>query len=102
MKPMFLLTGTVLHVFESPKGISKKTGEEYGGQDKVQIMGDIALPNGEFRKDMLTLTTHDSEPLRKLIGKPVSVPVGFIAQSKGVITYFMPKGAQAIPQASQS
>mgnify|MGYP007046305066 CR=1 FL=1 len=97
---MFLLTGTVLHVFESPKGISKKTGEEYGGQDKVQIMGEVPLPNGEFLMDMLSLTSHDTVPLKKLIGKPVSIPVGFMAQSKGVITYFIPKGAHAIPQAS--
>lgn len=102
MKPMFMLNGTIIHVFESPKGVSKKTGEEYGGQDKVQILGDVPLPNGEFRKDMLTLTTHDTENLKKLIGRPVSVPVGFIAQSKGVITYFMPKGAQATSQAPQS
>lgn len=102
MKPMFLLTGTIINVFESPKGVSKKTGEEYGGQDKVQIMGEVPLPNDEVRMDMLTLTIHDSEPLKKLIGKPVSLPVGFIAQSKGVITYFIPKGSQAIPQSAQS
>lgn len=100
MKPMFLLSGTIINVFESPKGISKKTGEEYGGQDKVQVMGEVPLPNGEIRMDMLTLTSHDSEPLKKLIGKPVSIPVGFIAQSKGVITYFIPKGAQATSQAA--
>lgn len=90
---MFTLTGQVVHVFESPTGVNKSTGEEYGGQDKVQILGDLSLPNGETRKEMVTLTTDQGEMLKKAVGRSVVAPVGFYA-SKGTVGFFIPKGAQ--------
>ena len=94
MKPMFTLNGILLHVFETPKGVNKKTGEEYESQDKVQILGDIPLVNGQARKDIITITTHDIANLRGMVGKAVNLPVGMFAQGKGLITYFMPKGSR--------
>ena len=93
MSHMFQLTGQVVHVFESPKGVNKNTGEEYGGQDKVQILGDLALPNGDTRKEMVTLTTDQAETLKKAVGRSVVAPVGFFAV-KGTVVYFIPKGAE--------
>lgn len=101
MKPMFTLNGKVLHVFETPKGVNKKTGEEYESQDKVQILGDVPLTNGQTRMDMVTITTHDIQNLKTMIGKDVRLPVGMFAQSKGVISYFMPKGSKAELDPSQ-
>ena len=95
MKPMFTLNGTLIHVFETPKGVNKKTGEEYESQDKVQILGDVPLLNGQTRKDMVTITTHDIENLKTMLGKSVRLPVGMFAQAKGQITFFMPKGSRA-------
>jgi hypothetical protein len=95
MRPMFTLNGTVIHVFETPKGVNKKTGEEYNSQDKVQVLGDVPLLNGQTRKDMITITTHDIANIKTMLGKAVSLPVGIIAQGKGLITYFMPKGSRA-------
>lgn len=100
MKPMFTLTGQVVHVYVSPKGISKKTGEEYGGEDKVQIIGDIPVGNGEFRKEMVTLTTDQGSNLQKAIGRSVVAPVAFWARS-GTVGYFIPKGAQITLQGQQ-
>lgn len=100
MLPMLSLSGLVINVFESPKGVSKRTGEEYGGQDKVQIIGDLPLPNGEIRKEMITLTAHDAKPFQDLIGKSMSVSVGVIAQAKGQLTYFITKGSQPSLKAS--
>lgn len=88
---MFLLTGTVVNVFTAPKGISKKTGEEYGGQDKVQIMGDIPLPDGQYRKELVDLTTDQGESLKKMEGREVSCPVSFYVSGKSV-GYYVPKG----------
>jgi hypothetical protein len=96
MKPMFTLNGIVLHVFETPKGVNKKTGEEYESQDKVQILGDVPLLNGQTRKDMITITTHDIHNLKTMLGRAVMLPVGMFAQGKGLITYFMPKGSKAV------
>ena len=100
MKAMHTLNGTLLHIFETGKGVNKKTGEEYDSQDKIQILGDVPLPNGEVRKDMITITTHDVEHLKPLVGKQINVPVGMFAISKGVITYFMPKGSKALLDSS--
>lgn len=91
-KPMFSLHGQVIHVFLSPVGTNKDTGEEYGGQDKVQIMGELPLKNGETRMEMITLTTDQGDSLKKLVGKPVTLPVAFYAPSKGQVQYYIPKG----------
>jgi len=88
---MFTLTGQVVNVFTAPKGISKKTGEEYGGQDKVQILGDIPLTGGESRKELVTLTTDQGESLSKMVGRDVTAPVGFYTSGKAV-GYYIPKG----------
>lgn len=93
MKPMFSLNGQVLHVYVSPKGVNSKTGEEYGGQDKVQILGDIPVGDGQFRKEMITLTTDQGDSLQKAVGQHVTAPVAFWARSSNV-GYFIPKGAQ--------
>lgn len=100
MKPMFTLTGQVVHVYVSPKGISKKTGEEYGGEDKVQIMGDIPVGDGGYRKEMVTLTTDQGKSLEKAVGRTVIAPVAFWARS-GTVGYFIPKGAQIALQGQQ-
>lgn len=94
---MFTLQGTIVNVFTAPKGISKKTGEEYGGQDKVQIMGDIPLPEGQYRKELVDLTTDQGEDLKKLEGREVSCPVAFYASGKA-IGYYIPKGHQVTPR----
>jgi len=98
MKHMFTLTGQVVHVFESPKGVNKQSGEEYGGQDKVQIMGHMALPNGETRMELVTLTTDQGTELQKSLGRSVVAPVGFY-HAKGAVGFFIPKGAKIAPQA---
>lgn len=97
MKPMFTLHGQVVHVFVSPKGISKKTGEEYGGQDKVQVMGHIPLDNGEHRMELVTLTTDQGEVFQKLVGRPVSLPVAFYVSGRSV-GYYIPKGHSVASQ----
>lgn len=90
---MFTLTGQVINVYVSPKGVSKKTGEEYGGEDKVQILGDIPIEGGQFRKEMVTLTTDQGSQLKAALGRSVMAPVAFWARS-GVVGFYIPKGAQ--------
>jgi hypothetical protein len=99
MNSMFILTGEVVNVFTAPKGISKKTGEEYGGQDKVQIMGNIPLPDGQYRKELVDLTTDQGEAIKKYEGKEVTCPVSFYV-SKSSVGYFVPKGHQITPTKS--
>lgn len=88
---MFTLTGTVINVFTSPKGISKKTGEEYGGADKVQIMGNIPLSDGGYRKELVDLTTDQGASLKHMIDKEITCPVSFFASGRSVV-FFIPSG----------
>lgn len=90
---MFTLQGKVIHVFETPEGVNKDTGETYGGTHKVQILGSLPLKNGANKMDMVTLGTEEPEVFRKLTGSDISVPIGFFP-SKGSITYFIPKTSQ--------
>lgn len=99
---MFTLNGQVMHVFKAPKGVNKKTGEEYGGQDKVQILGSLALPeSGEYRLDMITLTTDQGNAFEQLKGHEVSVSVGMMARGKNDLLYFIPKGSKVTPNSQQ-
>jgi hypothetical protein len=88
---MLTLKGKLINTFVSPKG--EKDGKEYGGQDKVQIIGDILLPNGETKVDMFTLTAHNVSDFKAYIGKDIRVPVGIFAAAKS-LTYYIPKGSK--------
>lgn len=91
MNPMFTLSGEVVNVFVAPKGISKKTGEEFGGEDKVQVMGQIPVGNGEFRLEIVTLSTDQGDTFRGVVGNSVTLPVAFWARA-GVVGYYIPRG----------
>lgn len=88
---MITLKGKLLNTFVSPKG--EKDGNEYGGQDKIQLIGDISLPNGETKIDMFTLTTQDISLFKDLRGKEIRVPIGIFAAAKS-LTYYIPKGSK--------
>lgn len=91
--PMFSLTGQIVNVFVSPVGVNKDTGEQYGGQDKVQVLGDIPMKNGEYRKDLLTLTTEQGDKLKNALGRSITAPVAFYVRNSAV-QYYIPKGSQ--------
>ncbi len=106
---MFNLTGTVLHTFEQPKRVDSKTGEILSDEKpKVQILGDMPLPNGQTRMEMVTLTCEDVKPFDALKGQKISVALGIFAPAKGQVIYFIPKGSlpsvegSALPTSSPS
>ena len=101
MNPMFQLSGKVVNVYVSPKGVSKKTGEEYGGQDKVQIMGQIPLSDGQFKLELIDLSTDQGDVLTKMEGRDVKCPVAFY-NSRGSVGFYIPKGHKITPQVSPS
>lgn len=89
--PSLLLQGTVANVLHVPARTDKKTGEIFPAKDQVQIMSEMALPSGEKRLELVTLTTEHPEAFRRLMGRPVSVPVGVI----GSIQIYALKGLEA-------
>lgn len=88
---MLTLNGLVQNVLDVPARTDKKTGEIYPAKHQIQILAENDLPNGQKRLDLVTLTTEHPEAFRKLIGRPVSVPVGVFGKE---ITYYALKGQQ--------
>lgn len=88
---MITLNGTLINTFTAPKGTNKE-GQEYGGQDKIQLLAQMELPNGEHRMEMLTLTAPDVGPFKAHLNKPIRVPAGAFVSGKA-IQWFIPKTA---------
>ena len=88
---MLTLNGIVQNVLDVPARTDKNTGEIYPAKHQIQILAENDLPNGQKRLDLVTLTTEHPEAFRKLLGRPVNVPVGVFGQS---ITYYALKGQQ--------
>lgn len=90
---MFTLCGQVANVYVQPGGVSKKTGEAFDPRDKVQILGNIPLPEGGKRLDLVTLSVEDARPYQAAVGKQIRVPVGCFASGRNV-AFFIPRGAR--------
>ena len=88
---MITLNGTLINTFTAPAGTNKE-GEAYGGQDKIQLLAKMELPNGEHRMEMLTLTAPNITPFKNHVNKPVRVPAGAFVSGKSIM-WFIPKTA---------
>ena len=88
---MLLMTGQLLNVFRTPVGINKE-GKEFGGKEKIQILGSETLQNGETQNKLIDLSCHDVSAFERLLGQTVSFPVGVIPSGKQVV-FYVPKGA---------
>lgn len=96
MTPLFQVTGQLVNVFTTP--IGERDGEKFGGDSKIQLLGDIAMKNGEIRKEMVTLKIEDPKLAENLsLGDTVIAPIGVFAQG-GNITYYIPKGSQVVSE----
>lgn len=91
---MLTLNGTVLNVYRRDESTDKKTGEVYPASDYVQINAENTLQNGEKRFELVTLKVEHGEAYRKLVGRPVRVPVGAFVSGK-VIQFYALKGLNA-------
>jgi hypothetical protein len=92
MKALFVVTGQLINVFESPKSTNDE-GKEYGGDHKIQILGDVPMSNGESRKDMITLKIQDVGMVKDAIGATVTAPISGFAKGSQ-ITWYIPKGSK--------
>ena len=70
---MLTLNGTIMNTYTTPKGKNRE-GEEYGGQEKIQIMCENTMKNGESRNELIDLTVPDAAKYGK--GESVNIPVG--------------------------
>lgn len=89
---MLSLTGQLFNVFRTDPSTDKKTGEVRPAQDRVQLMCETILPNGESRMELVTLKVDDGELYRAFKGQPVVVPVGAFVSGRDII-FYVPKGS---------
>lgn len=92
---MLTLCGQVVNVYVQPGGTNKKTGEAYDPRDKVQLLGNIPMPDGSVKYDLVDLSTENGHLFEQAKGKTVRVPVGVFAMNRSV-GYFIPKGARPV------
>lgn len=90
---MLQITGKVINVFTQDGG-KNKDGTDYAERHKVQLMGEVALPNGDIKMDLMDLTIANLVDWNDTQGKTVSINVGAFAPSKGSIIYFVSKGSK--------
>jgi hypothetical protein len=95
MNSMFSITGQVVNTFEAPgRAANEKAGTEaQEAKPKVQILGEMPVPGGQKRVELVTLTCEDQRVYDGLKGQTVSVPLGIFSPAKGQIIYFIPKGS---------
>ena len=96
---MLQLTGKVLNVFTQAGG-TDKDGKEFDPRHKVQLLGDIALPDGGSKAGLMDLTVTDLAEWQAVNGMNVTIDVGAFAPAKNSIIYFVLKGAK--PQLIQA
>jgi len=98
---MFSITGQVITVFKAPEG-KTKAGENYGGDYRVQVLGELALKNGEVKRELVTLgmPSRWGRELFASVGSIVTLPVGIMA-SGNVVRAFIPENAEVPKQGFQ-
>lgn len=90
---MLRINGQVMNIFTVEAG-KDKDGKDYEEKSKVQLMGEVALQNGDTKFDLMDLTVDDISVWSGLIGKKVDIDVGAFSPNKGTIIYFVRKGAK--------
>ena len=93
---MIKLEGTVLNVFTQQGGKDKKTGEAFADRDKIQLLGELELPNGDKKNELIDLTVENGKAYENLKNKRVSIPCGALASGRNVIFYVTKGGTPKI------
>ena len=86
---MITLNGKLLNVYRAP--VPKNAEEGQKEKDKIQILGNIPLPNGETRLDLMTITVADARKFEGQIEHEIAVAVGAFAPQKGQVVFFEAK-----------
>ena len=90
---MLQITGKVINVFTQDGG-KNKDGTEYAERHKVQLMGEMALQNGDVKMDLMDLTIDDLADWNdKQVRRYQSISA-HLHLAKGNIIYFVSRGAK--------
>ena len=78
---MFKIIGQVVNVFTQDGG-TDKDGKEYNESYKVQLMGEMPLPNGDSKMDLVDLKVDSLTDWNELQGKRVSIDIANLPRKK--------------------
>ena len=95
---MLTLNGTVLNVYDNPQRTDKKTGEIIPATSRVQLQAENTLQNGQKRIELIDLKVTNAEVFRKLLNRPVRVPVGVFATTGGGVMFYALNGGSGISE----
>jgi hypothetical protein len=84
---MLKLSGVLVNTFRAPLRKNAESGEVQ--KDKLQLLGDVLLDNGQIRKDLVTITVPDVRKFEGNEGTEISLSVGVFSPAKGQIIYFV-------------
>lgn len=85
-KIMIKLQGKLINVFKTEAGTNAK-GEEYEAKDKVQILGELVLPNGDIKNELIDLSVDNISSFSPFLGKEILVDIGCFSSGKSIVFY---------------
>lgn len=100
---MFRVSGQVMKVYRQER-TDRDTGEVQA-QTRVQLLGEVPTRDGgDTKLDFIDLRAPEPlvEPLKRVVGKNISLPVGVFAPAKGRLVWYVPTGAKVESQASKT
>lgn len=92
---MLELTGTICNIFKTAAGVGKD-GKSYDEKDRVQLLGEMSLPNGGVKVELVNLSVDDVTPYLQFEDKRVRVPVGVMGGNGRTVTFFVRKGSKPV------
>lgn len=95
---MLSMTGQLFNIYIQPGGTNKEGGK-FEDRDKIQLVGDFPLSNGQIKKGLVDLAIEDVSIYKGLEGKVISVPVGSYVTDRKEVGFYVPKGSK--PSLSQ-
>lgn len=87
---MLTLTGVLVNTYTNPAR-KMRDGSLSDEKDKIQLLADIQLQNGQTRKELVSLTVPDATKYEGQEGVELRLPVGVMAPQKDKIIYYVPK-----------
>ena len=90
---MLQMTGMVVSLF-TKEGGTDKDGKQYEPTHKVQILGEVDLPNGDVQNELVDLKVENLADWQGFRNKVVAVDIGIYAPAKNSVVYFIKKGTK--------
>lgn len=88
---MFQVKGIVQNVFNKP------STEKFDATYKVQLLGELPLPDGQIQNELITLNVPPPvyDIVSKHMGEEITLPIGFYIKDSKMVTFF-PKGGTVL------